>query len=611
MNLDPPTVILDDGPILEREDRPRSRTWPILPPPIETIHEHERDAEIAEPPPIIEEDEGEHEAIENEQQKPEPNPRKNSRKNAWGNLSYADLITRAIQSSPEQRLTLSQIYEWMVRNIPYFKDKGDSTSSAGWKNSIRHNLSLHSRFMRVQNDNNGKSSYWVINPDAKPGKSNRRRSGSIDGQQKGEKKRRTKKLHQSTDDISALSPNTMKFKQNRSFDNLFNIGSPCSSTDSLSNLDDFHGDMGYSYNSEAFGRPRSTSNVSNVSSVSGRATPTQLDIDAEIEQSGLAIMSTGPADETANMVESMSIDPQQQQRNMASINLNDSMKIMKTNEMASYGNNCIITNTDPLLPPRRPHSDSFGSGDSGYDSPAYFSPPQQGQGRGMGKLPSPVPAKPPPPYNQAYGNQMGRPTQQMYAPGRMNGYFPPHQNAQQQPQNRMGGMNGHIPAQRLTHLPMQSSYTPHQNIPTYNTQNFNTANPNNMQQMNYMVSTHNMPAPNVTMDSKMSIQNQQQFQQQHHHQQHFMKKPPPTVNVYGVGMDIPDDLTQVELFDFADQQQLASDLDTIIKNELNSSNSCLQNICGPMNNGNSNDTNNNTNMQANNSYPLVGQNWVR
>ena len=131
MNVDTPTVILEDGPMLEREDRPRSRTWPILPPPIETIHEHERDAEIAEPPAIIEEDEREHET---EQQKPEPNPsRKNSRKNAWGNLSYADLITRAIQSSPEQRLTLSQIYEWMVRNIPYFKDKGDSTSSAGWK----------------------------------------------------------------------------------------------------------------------------------------------------------------------------------------------------------------------------------------------------------------------------------------------------------------------------------------------------------------------------------------------------------------------------------------------------------------------------------------------
>ncbi|ESO99153.1 hypothetical protein LOTGIDRAFT_173846 [Lottia gigantea] len=56
-----------------------------------------------------------------------------SRRNAWGNLSYADLITKAIQSTPEKRLTLSQVYDWMVQNVPYFKDKGDSTSSAGWK----------------------------------------------------------------------------------------------------------------------------------------------------------------------------------------------------------------------------------------------------------------------------------------------------------------------------------------------------------------------------------------------------------------------------------------------------------------------------------------------
>lgn len=56
-----------------------------------------------------------------------------SRRNAWGNLSYADLITQAITSSQDSRLTLSQIYEWMVQNVPYFKDKGDSNSSAGWK----------------------------------------------------------------------------------------------------------------------------------------------------------------------------------------------------------------------------------------------------------------------------------------------------------------------------------------------------------------------------------------------------------------------------------------------------------------------------------------------
>ncbi|KAM6946301.1 forkhead box protein O1-A [Aplochiton taeniatus] len=113
-----------------------------------------------------------------------------SRRNAWGNMSYADLITKAIESSPEKRLTLSQIYDWMVKSVPYFKDKGDSNSSAGWKNSIRHNLSLHSRFMRVQNEGTGKSSWWMLNPEGgKSGKSPRRRAASMDNNSKFTKSR--------------------------------------------------------------------------------------------------------------------------------------------------------------------------------------------------------------------------------------------------------------------------------------------------------------------------------------------------------------------------------------------------------------------------------------
>ncbi|TKS80814.1 Forkhead box protein O1-A [Collichthys lucidus] len=113
-----------------------------------------------------------------------------SRRNAWGNMSYADLITKAIESSPENRLTLSQIYDWMVKSVPYFKDKGDSNSSAGWKNSIRHNLSLHSRFVRVQNEGTGKSSWWMLNPEGgKSGKSPRRRAASMDNNSKLTKSR--------------------------------------------------------------------------------------------------------------------------------------------------------------------------------------------------------------------------------------------------------------------------------------------------------------------------------------------------------------------------------------------------------------------------------------
>uniref|UniRef100_UPI0037E902BB forkhead box protein O1-A-like n=1 Tax=Semicossyphus pulcher TaxID=241346 RepID=UPI0037E902BB len=121
-----------------------------------------------------------------------PGQRKSSssRRNAWGNLSYADLITKAIDNSPEKRLTLSQIYDWMVKSVPYFKDKGDSNSSAGWKNSIRHNLSLHSRFVRIQNEGTGKSSWWMLNPEGgKNGKSPRRRAASMDNNSKLAKSR--------------------------------------------------------------------------------------------------------------------------------------------------------------------------------------------------------------------------------------------------------------------------------------------------------------------------------------------------------------------------------------------------------------------------------------
>ena len=55
------------------------------------------------------------------------------RRNPWGNQSYADLITQAISSGHDRRMTLSQIYDWMVANIPYFTDRQSNSKSAGWK----------------------------------------------------------------------------------------------------------------------------------------------------------------------------------------------------------------------------------------------------------------------------------------------------------------------------------------------------------------------------------------------------------------------------------------------------------------------------------------------
>ena len=53
---------------------------------------------------------------------------------------------------------------------------------------MRHNLSLHTRFVKVQNEGTGKSSWWTINPDAKTGKSSRRRT-PLDPSKAGSRKR--------------------------------------------------------------------------------------------------------------------------------------------------------------------------------------------------------------------------------------------------------------------------------------------------------------------------------------------------------------------------------------------------------------------------------------
>uniref|UniRef100_A0A8C6TF12 Forkhead box O3 n=1 Tax=Neogobius melanostomus TaxID=47308 RepID=A0A8C6TF12_9GOBI len=196
-----------------------------------------------------------------------------ARRNAWGNYSYADLITQAIESSPEKRLTLSQIYDWMVRSVPYFKDKGDSNSSAGWKNSIRHNLSLHSRFVKVQNEGTGKSSWWMVNPEGgKGGKAPRRRAVSMDNSKyiKGARGRATKKkasLQAAQDGSSESSSSLSKW-----------TGSPTSrSSDELDAWTDF----------------RSRTN-SNASTLSGRLSPilANLDMSPSTGPTGLSDLGT-------------------------------------------------------------------------------------------------------------------------------------------------------------------------------------------------------------------------------------------------------------------------------------------------------------------------------
>ena len=58
------------------------------------------------------------------------------RSKVLGDMSYSDIIAMAINSSAEKKMTLSQIYQWISFNIPYFKNKSTSecsSSNAGWK----------------------------------------------------------------------------------------------------------------------------------------------------------------------------------------------------------------------------------------------------------------------------------------------------------------------------------------------------------------------------------------------------------------------------------------------------------------------------------------------
>ena len=90
----------------------------------------------------------------------------------------------AINSTPTKKMTLSEIYSFLQQSFPFFR-----STYMGWKNSVRHNLSLNECFIKLPKamgkysrkkefycqKNNlflfllgraGKGHYWTIAPDS-------------------------------------------------------------------------------------------------------------------------------------------------------------------------------------------------------------------------------------------------------------------------------------------------------------------------------------------------------------------------------------------------------------------------------------------------------------
>ncbi|KAK9719038.1 Forkhead domain [Popillia japonica] len=93
-----------------------------------------------------------------------PVPSQSSHRNKHPhNIPYDPLI-HVNKDSKQKALPVKEIYAWILDHFPYFR-----SAPTGWKNSVRHNLSLNKCFQKVEKAPNlGKGSLWTVDQQYKP-----------------------------------------------------------------------------------------------------------------------------------------------------------------------------------------------------------------------------------------------------------------------------------------------------------------------------------------------------------------------------------------------------------------------------------------------------------
>jgi forkhead box protein N len=133
------------------------------------IRDLNEDNENVSPPPEVVSGSGDDSVHKNITSVPPVTYNPHLHRNAKPPYSFSSLIFMAIESSPGKALPVKDIYQWIVEHYPYYQ-----TAPSGWKNTVRHNLSLNKCFRKLDKAKDelipivGKGSLWCVDPDLRP-----------------------------------------------------------------------------------------------------------------------------------------------------------------------------------------------------------------------------------------------------------------------------------------------------------------------------------------------------------------------------------------------------------------------------------------------------------